>query len=888
MGVIDFEARLNPEQWAAVQHGVGPLLILAGAGSGKTRVITHRIAHLILERGAEPSSILAVTFTNKAAAEMRERVWSLLGEARLSLEEERGPWVGTFHRTCARLLRWYGHEVGIPPKFVIYDDGDQRTALRRVMAAMDVEVTPALVHQAEAFIDHAKNQAMTPTEAMQRAVGAEAELLAEVYQQYQAELFKAGCLDFGDLMLQTVELLRHKPAVRRQLQRRWRFLMVDEFQDTNPVQYELLKLLMGDERSLAVVGDDDQAIYGWRGATVRNILDFQKDFPEAAIVKLEHNYRSTQTVLDASSSVIRKVSERMDKTLWTDEGAGEPITVFTGSHEREEAWWVVRSLERLIHAEGFDSRQCAVFYRTNAQARVLEEQFRAAGLGYQMVGGTGFYDRAEVKDVVSYLKVALNTADSVNLLRVLNTPPRGVGKKAVEVLEGLIDGEVIETLWEAITLAVRSGMLQGVQRSGIIHFHTVVEELRAGLAAGTSPTELTEALLEKIDYMGHLERSDPATAEERKESVHELMEALAEYEAENPGAALGDFLERITLQQQADQVTEEGEGATTQAGTVAMMTVHCSKGLEFDAVFVTGLEDRLFPLIPAPEVSDAHLDEERRLGYVALTRARKRLFLTNARRRRLYGGEPRETRPSRFLADIPPGLLRVSSDSVERTVLWRDPLPQPAEGSRWSADELAQVAPLVKLPPKAVPSVSSSGLAARPKSAEDLRKLLDAKRAAERAAQGAVQEEGEGWSVRAEPASEPVFEEPQVVYDDEFAQEQGAGRLAKSGRGASKLHPRGPREEDEYSQAPPSSGEQARRTAPVKKKGHAAALPEDPGGGGEEVEQAPSGGLAFHAKEGPGEILATYGSGEKATVLVRFARTGREMTVLRRYLKIIE
>jgi ATP-dependent exoDNAse (exonuclease V) beta subunit len=348
-------------------------------------------------------------------------------------------------------------------------------------------------------------------------------------------------------------------------------------------------------------------------------------------------------------------------------------------------------------------------------------------------------------------------------------------------------------------------------------------------------------------------------------------------------------LERITLQQQADQVSEEAEEAeeaASQAGTVAMMTVHCSKGLEFDAVFVTGLEDRLFPLIPAPEVSDAHLDEERRLGYVALTRARKRLFLTNARRRRLYGGEPRETRPSRFLADIPPALLRVSSDSVERTVLWRDPLPQAPGASRWSADELAQVAPLVKLPPKVVPSVSSSGLAARPKSAEDLRKLLDDKRKAERVAQGAAQEEGEAWSVRPDPSPEPAFEEPQVVYDDEFAQEEGAGRLAKSGRSASKQAQRGSRAEDEYSQAPPSSGEQTRRTAPVKNKTHRAASVEE--AAPQEVEQAPSAGLAFHAKEGPGEILASYGSGDKATVLVRFARTGREMTVLRRYLKIIE
>jgi DNA helicase-2/ATP-dependent DNA helicase PcrA len=594
--LIDFANQLNPEQYAAVRHSRGPLLILAGAGSGKTRVITHRIAHLAMVEQVQPSSILAMTFTNKAAAEMRERAAELL-HGHLARPED-GPWVSTFHRTCSRILRKHAAAAGLNPRFVIYDEGEQRTALRRAMAALDLEATPAAVWKAADFIEQERNQGRAPADAMQAAVGAEAELLAEIYDLYQRELRRAGCVDFGDLLLQTVLLLRREPHIRRQYQRQWRYLMVDEFQDTNLVQYELLRLLVGEERNLAVVGDDDQAIYGWRGATVRNILDFKKDYPDAAVVKLERNYRSVQVVLDAATAVIQGVSERMDKTLWTDDAGGEPIEVFTGQHEREEASWVVRRLERLIHKEGFDSRQCAVFYRTNAQSRVLEEQFRAAGLGYQMVGGTSFYARAEIKDVLAWLKVALNPDDNINFLRIINTPPRGIGKKSLEKLEALIDGEIIETLDEAVALAVRAGMFKGATRIGLVSLYDLLTNLRASIKDGQSPLRLTEDLLEKIDYVSYLEQSDPATADERKENVLQLLSALAEFEAEQTGGTLEEFLERVSLLQQTDQTErDEPQDSPLLLTPVTMMTVHCSKGLEFDAVFVVGLEEKLFPLV---------------------------------------------------------------------------------------------------------------------------------------------------------------------------------------------------------------------------------------------------------------------------------------------------
>jgi DNA helicase-2/ATP-dependent DNA helicase PcrA len=794
-----------------VCHDQGPLLILAGAGSGKTRVITHRIAHLALVRGVDPGQILAMTFTNKAATEMRERVEVLLAQGEAD-PAQGWPWISTFHRTCSRILRRHARLLGLNPRFVIYDESEQRTALRRVMGALEMDTNAASVSRAAQYIESQRNLGHTPPAAMEVAVGAESELLAQVYAGYQRDLHRAGCLDFGDLLLQTVELLHKHPQVRKQYQRQWRYLMVDEFQDTNQVQYDLLRLLVGESRNLAVVGDDDQAIYGWRGATVRNILDFQKDYPDAQVVKLERNYRSVQVVLDASTAVIQGVSERMDKTLWTEDEGGDPIEVFTGHHEREEASWVVRRLERLIHREGFDSRECAVFYRTNAQSRILEEQFRAAGLGYQMVGGTSFYARAEVKDVLAYLKVATNTEDNVNLLRIINTPSRGIGKRTIEKLEALVDGEIIETLYEAVGLAVRAGMFKGAPRVGVVSFFEMMESMRGAMQEKT-PLELTEDLLERLDYITHLEQSDPSSADERKENVFQLLTALAEFENEDPGGSLEEFLERISLMQQTDHMASEEEADLLALAPVTMMTVHSSKGLEFDAVFVVGLEEKLFPLV-SQNAEDKDMDEERRLCYVALTRARRRLFLTNARRRRVHAGaEQRETRPSRFLMDIPPDLMAVAPESAERDVLWKEPIPQPRQTGFDEFDQSVPEALMHKL--RAQKKKKRAKLAwSRPSASEP------------------------------EPqAAEDDFEEPRVVYLDEFSQVAPEPQPAR-------------RRSQRDSQAEASGQELVGR-------------------------------IAFHKREGPGEVLSVQGEGDKARLTVKFAKSGKEMTVMRRFLKVM-
>ena len=671
-GSIDFEGRLNPEQYKAVCHDRGPLLVLAGAGSGKTRVLTHRVAHLILESGVPPASILAVTFTNKAAAEMSERVYTLLDSVAAPIDPKSAPTIGTFHRTCARLLRVYASELGLNPRFVIYDDSDQRSVLKRAIDSLEIEVTPKFVSQCAVQIDHFKNQGIDPNLAMEEAVGGDAEQVARIYEAYQKALHAAGCLDFGDLLLQTLLLLQHKGSVRRRLWRRWRHIMVDEFQDTNAVQYEMLRLLVDPEtRNLAVVGDDDQSIYGWRGATVRNILDFGVHYPDAEVVKLEQNYRSTQVILDASGAVIDKLEERTGKVLWTDKEGGEPISVFTGVNAREEASWVARQLGKLLTHQGYESHQCAVFYRTNAQARALEEQFRAVGLGYRLVGGQSFYNRGEVKDVLAYLKAAINPNDTVNLLRILNKPTRSLGPKTLEKLENLIVlGLGPETLFEAIEYAIHHTLFTRQKAQRLALFHRMIKGLAQRISEGEPPSEMTEELIEEIGYLSFLDRKHPMDSEERKDNVLDLLAAMQDFEAENPGLGLGEFLERSTLHQQGESDRSE-EGALARP-PVTMMTVHASKGLEFDAVFVIGMEDGLFPLTRPGRPND--LDEERRLCYVAITRARERLHLSNARSRRIHGGaEGHDTRPSRFLADIPADLMRVSPESAERLVIWREP-----------------------------------------------------------------------------------------------------------------------------------------------------------------------------------------------------------------------
>ncbi len=839
---LDFAGRLNPEQYAAVRHVGGPLLILAGAGSGKTRVLTHRIAHLILEADVSPSAIMAMTFTNKAAAEMAERVALLLEEAGLALEPGRGPWLGTFHRTCARLLRMHGDKIGIPSRFVIYDDGDQRSALKRAIAAQDVDVTPKFISQCSAYVDQCKNQGLTPDEAMEQAVGGEAEQLATVYAAYQRVLRAADCLDFGDLLLQTVKLLKASPEIRARLQRRWRFTMVDEFQDTNVVQYKLLQQLVNPEtRNLAVVGDDDQSIYGWRGATVRNILDFTKDHPDAQVVKLEQNYRSTQVILDAAGAVIEKLNERTDKTLWTEQQGGELITAFTASHQREEAGWVVRQLHRLISSGQVDSRQCAVFYRTNAQARIFEEQFRAAGLSYQMVGGVSFYDRAEVKDILAYLKVALQPQDTINLLRIVNKPTRGLGKKTLEKLENLIVLDLgPQTLYEAMLYAMEHKLFKGRALKGLEEFTGLLGELRQRLEDGEPPSRITDELIDRVGFLAHLQKAHPADAEERKDNLMDLLAAMHQFEADEPGAGLEAFLERSSLVREPSEEDQAIEGNPIVLTPVTMMTIHASKGLEFDAVFVVGLEEGLFPLV-RPNTTDEQIDEERRLFYVALTRARQQLFLTNARRRRPLGSpETRDTRPSRFLADIPPECLRIAAESVERKIIWREPVPTEAMEKRLKAarDAFDFAQPL----PEEMAQIIK----------DQARKKRRRKK------------------------------RPAMLQDDHFDQ-----------RPDEHDYDQVPTIEDEvdtsvsYSYALPTKANKPRKSAarsvlrksPLRQK-----EPEPPAGS--DGDDTLIGRTVTHSSQGIGEITDVSGHGPRATLTVLFAKSGKEVKVVRRFVKI--
>ncbi len=630
---------LNPAQREAVLHPGGPLLILAGAGSGKTRVITFRIAEL-LRRGVWPDRILAVTFTNKAAGEMRERIEKLTGG------RSRGMWVGTFHATCARLLRMYAERVGLGRDFVIFDDNDQRTLVARVLKDLGVADRFATPRAMLSAIDGAKNRGEGP-DAFQ---GHDyfSDIVARVYPVYQERLTKANGVDFGDLLLKTLELCRD-PDIGKRLAERFDHCLVDEFQDTNRVQYDLVNHLSSRTKNLCVVGDDDQSIYSWRGADVRNILDFDNDHPGTHIVKLEQNYRSTQPILDAANAVIARNLERKQKRLFTEEGEGELILYHTAEDERAEAQFVVRVIQKLSIEEERVPSDFAVFYRTHAQSRALEEALLGADLPYAVIGGIRFYDRAEVKDLLAYLRVLANPADEVSLERIINKPTRGIGESTYERVVARARAEGI-TVWAAMDAIFRNGdsEIGPAARKKLGAFVEMMDELRdefvrhdGGLGA------LADAVLERTQYVERLAADGSHESQERIENLLELTGSIKDYEGEVTARegvppTVHDYLEQVSLVAPAD---------AAQKG-VTLMTVHAAKGLEFPVVFVTGLEDGVFPSLRNGEDEDA-LAEERRLAYVAITRAEERLFLTNARHRRLFGQEARPFQESRFLVDIP-------------------------------------------------------------------------------------------------------------------------------------------------------------------------------------------------------------------------------------------
>ncbi|MEX1343119.1 MAG: UvrD-helicase domain-containing protein [Candidatus Limnocylindrales bacterium] len=650
--------RLNPEQARAVTTTQGPLLILAGAGSGKTRVLAHRIAYLVGVEGAKPWQILAVTFTNKAAAEMRERILALVGDEGSNVA------MGTFHALCARVLRRDGAAIGIDPRFAIYDTDDQTGIIKAVLRDLELqgtgELRPAAVLSA---ISRWKNDMVTPAEADEEARGYLESQYATAYARYARRLRAADALDFDDLLIEAVRLFREAPAVLAHYQQRWRYLHVDEYQDTNRAQYLWVKLLAQEHRNLAVVGDDDQSIYSWRGADLRNILDFEADYPEATVVKLEQNYRSTQLILDAAHAVVERNEDRVDKRLWTDNPRGQLIERFEADREDEEAEWVARQIEALAAGRGsagsilarraddgedeeYRLQDIAVMYRTNAQSRAIEEAFLRYGLRYQLVGGTRFYQRREIKDALAYLRTLRNDHDVAAFERVVNVPPRGIGQKSLEALRTLAE-ERDSDYWAALAAAADgAGELTARARKAFGGFRQLLQKLRARVGLLPLP-ELLDSVLEESGYRAML-MDGSQDGEDRWANLIELREVVDRYGDLDPVDALDRLLEETALV--ADQDAYAGD-----ADKVTLITLHAAKGLEFDVVFISGLEEGVFPHARALE-DPRQMEEERRLAYVGLTRARKRLYLTHASQRATWGRSGFSV-PSRFLIEIPEELM---------------------------------------------------------------------------------------------------------------------------------------------------------------------------------------------------------------------------------------
>ena len=628
---------LNPPQKEAVLHAEGPLLVLAGAGSGKTRVIVHRIAYLIHERGVAPWQILAVTFTNKAAGEMRERVAQTLGGGEM-------PLISTFHSSCARILRQEIQHLGYDRKFAIYDDKDCERLLKECAVQLNLDekrYSPKLLGSA---IDEFKNSGLTPQEV---PTGSPYEAtLARVYALYQERLQRCNAADFGDLLLLTVRLFEEHPEVLKKYQERYRWIMVDEYQDTNPVQYRLVRLLAGTRRNLCVVGDDDQSIYGWRGADIRNILEFEKDFPGVKVVKLEQNYRSSKNILDAAWNVVEKNRGRKPKRLWTDNEEGESIIYRTLPNEWEEARLVCRETERYLDGGG-DLSGVAVFYRTNAQSRVVEDAMVAAGIPYHMVGGVRFYARLEVKDILAYLKVLDNPADDVALKRIINTPPRGIGNTTVARITELAAENGVP-FFQAMLDAAAGSVLPSAARAKVAKFAVDLDRFRA--LADTLPLgELAVEVMEETGYLRKLREAQTEEAQDRIGNLQELVTAMQAFEQGEGEKGLAAFLEQVAL---VSDLEQEGEGKKSSA---TLMTLHSAKGLEFPVVFMIGMEERLFPHLRALD-DPVQMEEERRLCYVGMTRAKERLFLLNVRRRHIFGQEQMNP-PARFIRDVPEELL---------------------------------------------------------------------------------------------------------------------------------------------------------------------------------------------------------------------------------------
>ena len=634
---------LNQPQQAAVTHGSGPLLVFAGAGSGKTRVITQRVAHLVSEAQVPAWRVLAVTFTNKAAAEMRQRLAALLGASVQQL------WVGTFHATCARLLRRHHERCGVLRDFVIYDDADQRALITRLLRELGLDERQLAPKFVASRINWAKQEGRAPEDV--GAWGPSAETLKQLYVSYEERMARAGALDFGDLIYRVVRSMRSDPDFLATLRSRYDHVLVDEFQDANRVQFELVRELCAEHRNLCVVGDDDQSIYRWRGADRRNILDFRKTFPDATVVKLEQNYRSTRRILRVAHAVISRNCDREPKRLWTENELGLAIKLCCCWDERAEAEFVLRTVGELT-SRGHRLSDMALLYRTHAQSRAFEEKLRAANVDYRVVGGTRFYERAEVKDVLAYLRLLQNPQDDISLLRVINTPPRGIGQTTLERLQGEA-AQAKRSLWEQVELSARDSGFGKAVRSRLRAFADLMRQM-SDESRDQGPAAAVELVLQRTGYLPWLEAQDRAEADARIENLRELAGSIQDFEDSAGDAELGltDYLELVSLETDVER--------KAASDCLSLMTVHAAKGLEFPVVFVAGLEERLFPNRGVGAADDPEdLEEERRLAYVAFTRARQRLILSHAVQRRIYG-DLRDNVRSRFLSEIPEADLEQS------------------------------------------------------------------------------------------------------------------------------------------------------------------------------------------------------------------------------------
>jgi DNA helicase-2/ATP-dependent DNA helicase PcrA len=659
---------LNPEQRAAVVHEGSPLLIVAGAGSGKTRVLTHRIAYLLAARDVAPHEILAITFTNKAAGEMAARVAALVGPRARSM------WVMTFHSACVRILRREAKRFGYPSSFSIYDQADSQRLMALTCRELELDAKQYPPKAMAAAVSNLKNELIDYETFASRAQTAREKALAEAYGEYQRRLLAAGAMDFDDLIMVTVNLFQALPEVAEQYRRRFRHVLVDEYQDTNHAQYALIRELVsggshlfsrtsGDDSpgsplapaELCVVGDADQSIYAFRGATIRNIEEFEQDYPDAKVILLEQNYRSTQNILAAANAVVAQNRGRKPKNLWSAQGAGPPITGYVADNEHDEAAFVAEEVDRLTDAGQATPGQVAVFYRTNAQSRVFEEVFIRVGLPYRVVGGVRFYERREVRDLLAYLRLIANPADEVSLRRVLNVPKRGIGDRAEEYVAAFAQRERT-TFAEALARPADVPGLAARSASAIAGFNALIGGLRE-LAEAVPVAELTEAVLDRTGYIEALEQSSDLQDASRIENLEELVSVAREYDGAHEEGSLADFLEQVSLVADADEIPE-GED---HGGLVTMMTLHTAKGLEFPVVFLTGMEEEVFPhqrsLTNAKE-----LEEERRLAYVGITRAEQRLYLTRALSRNWWG-RPSFHQQSRFLTEIPAGLIEWRRDA---------------------------------------------------------------------------------------------------------------------------------------------------------------------------------------------------------------------------------